>query len=156
MTSVSKNVYIDKLDDIVNKYNNTYHSTIKMKTVDVKSNTYIDSSKEINDKDPKFKISDFVRISKYKNIFANVFTLNCSEEVFVIKKVKKLCQGHMLLMIFMEKNFFERFTKKNCKKTNQKEFRIEKVIKRKDDKLCVKWKGHNNSFNSWIDKKDIA
>ena len=156
MTSVSKNVYIDKLDDIVNKYNNTYHSTIKMKTVDVKSNTYIDSSKEINDKDPKFKISDFVRISKYKNIFANVFTLNCSEEVFVIKKVKKLCQGHMLLMIFMEKNFFERFTKKNCKKINQKEFRIEKVIKRKDDKLCVKWKGHNNSFNSWIDKKDIA
>ena len=156
MTSVSKNVYIDKLDDIVNKYNNTYHSTIKMKTVDVKSNTYIDSSKEINDKDPKFKTSDFVRISKYKNIFANVFTLNCSEEVFVIKKVKKLCQGHMLLMIFMEKNFFERFTKKNCKKTNQKEFRIEKVIKRKDDKLCVKWKGHNNSFNSWIDKKDIA
>ena len=156
MTSVSKNVYIDKLDDIVNKYNNTYHSTIKMKTVDVKSNTYIDSSKEINDKDPKFKISDFVRISKYKNIFANVFTLNCSEEVFVIKKVKKLCQGHMLLMIFMEKNFFERFTKKNCKKTNQKEFRVEKVIKRKDDKLCVKWKGHNNSFNSWIDKKDIA
>ena len=156
MTSVSKNVYIDKLDDIVNKYNNTYHSTIKMKTVDVKSNTYIDSSKEINDKDPKFKISDFVRISKYKNIFANVFTLNCSEEVFVIKKVNKLCQGHMLLMIFMEKNFFERFTKKNCKKTNQKEFRIEKVIKRKDDKLCVKWKGHNNSFNSWIDKKDIA
>ena len=156
MTPVSKNVYIDKLDDIVNKYNNTYHSTIKMKTVDVKSNTYIDSSKEINDKDPKFKISDFVRISKYKNIFANVFTLNCSEEVFVIKKVKKLCQGHMLLMIFMEKNFFERFTKKNCKKTNQKEFRIEKVIKRKDDKLCVKWKGHNNSFNSWIDKKDIA
>ena len=149
-------MYVDKLDDIVNKYNNTYHSTIKMKTVDVKSNTYIDSSKEINDKDPKFKISDFVRISKYKNIFANVFTLNCSEEVFVIKKVKKLCQGHMLLMIFMEKNFFERFTKKNCKKTNQKEFRIEKVIKRKDDKLCVKWKGHNNSFNSWIDKKDIA
>ena len=156
MTSVSKNVYIDKLDDIVNKYNNTYHSTIKMKPVDVKSNTYIDSSKEINDKDPKFKISDFVRILKYKNIFANVFTLNYSEEVFVIKKVKKLCQGHMLLMIFMEKNFFERFTKKNCKKTNQKEFRIEKVIKRKDDKLCVKWKGHNNSFNSWIDKKDIA
>ena len=156
MTSVSKNVYIDKLDDIVNKYNNTYYSTIKMKTVDVKSNTYIDSSKEINDKDPKFKISDFVRILKYKNIFANVFTLNYSEEVFVIKKVKKLCQGHMLLMIFMEKNFFERFTKKNCKKTNQKEFRIEKVIKRKDDKLCVKWKGHNNSFNSWIDKKDIA
>ena len=73
-TSVSKNVYIDKLDDILNKYNNTYHSTIKMKPVDVKSNTYIDSSKEINDKDPKFKVGDIVRISKY-NIFLQKFTL---------------------------------------------------------------------------------
>ena len=62
MTSLSKNVYIDKLDDIVNKYNNTYHSTIKMKPADVKSNTYIDSSKEINEKDPKFKIGYTVRI----------------------------------------------------------------------------------------------
>ena len=56
MTSISKNVYTDKLDDIVNKYNNTYHSTIKMKPVDVKSNTYINSSKEINDKNPKFEV----------------------------------------------------------------------------------------------------
>ena len=70
MTSISKNVYIDKLDDIVNEYNNTYHRTIKMKPVDVKDNTYIDFKKEINDKDPKFKVGDHVRISKYKNIFA--------------------------------------------------------------------------------------
>ena len=70
MTSVSKNVYIDKLDDIVNIYNNTYHSTIKMKPIDVKSNTYMDSSEKINNKDPKFKIGDIVRILKYKNIFA--------------------------------------------------------------------------------------
>ena len=62
MTSISKNVYIDKLDYIVNKYNNTYHSTIKMKPFDVKSNIYINSSKEINDKDPKFKIGNIVRI----------------------------------------------------------------------------------------------
>ena len=55
MTSISKNVYIDKLDDIINKYNNTYHSIIKMKPVDVKSNTYIDTSKENSKKDPKFK-----------------------------------------------------------------------------------------------------
>ena len=64
MPSISKNVYIDKLDDIVNKNNNTYHSTIKMKPVNVKSSTYIDSSKEINDKNPKFKIADIVTISK--------------------------------------------------------------------------------------------
>ena len=84
MASVSKNVYIDKSDDMVNKYNNTYHSTIKMKPVD--ANTYIDSSKEINGKDPKFKVVDIVRISKYKNIFAKGCTPNWSEEVFVIKK----------------------------------------------------------------------
>ena len=70
MTSMSKNMYIDKLDDIVNEYNNTYHSTIKMNPVDVKSSTYIDSSKEINIKDPIFNIGDIVRISKYKSIFA--------------------------------------------------------------------------------------
>ena len=70
MTAVSKNVYIDKLDDIVNEYNNTYHRTIKMKPIEVKDNTYIDSIKEVNDKDSKFKVGDHVRISKYKNIFA--------------------------------------------------------------------------------------
>ena len=85
MASISKNVYNDKLD-IVNKYNNKYHSTIKMKPVDVKSNIYIDSSKEINDKNPKFKIGD-VRISKHKNVFSKGYTPNWSE-VFMIKKVK--------------------------------------------------------------------
>ena len=69
MTSILKLVYIDKLDDIVNKYNNTYHSTIKMSPVDVKSSTYIDSAKEFNDKDLKFKIGDISRISKYKKHF---------------------------------------------------------------------------------------
>ena len=86
MDSISKNVYIDKLHDIVNKYNNTYHRTINIKPVDVKSSTYIDSSKEINDEDTKFKIGDIVRISKYKNIFAKCYVPNSYEEVFVIKK----------------------------------------------------------------------
>ena len=76
MTSTSKNVYIDKLDDIVSKYNNTYRRTIKMKPVDVKSNTYINSGKEINNKDPRFKIGDIVRTSKYKNIFAKGYAPN--------------------------------------------------------------------------------
>ena len=79
MTPISKHVYIDKLDDIVNEYNNTYHRTIKMKPVDVKDNTYIDFEKEVNDKDPKFKVGDHVRISKYKNIFAKGYTPNWSE-----------------------------------------------------------------------------
>ena len=81
MTVVSKNEYIDKLDDIVNKYINIYHRTFKMKQVDVKSNTYIDSSKEINDNDPKFKIGYIVRIPKYKNIFPKVYTSNWCEKV---------------------------------------------------------------------------
>ena len=72
MTSVSRNVYIDKLDDIVNEYNNTYHSTIKMKPFDVKSNTYFDSSREINDKDSKFKIDDIVSISTLKVLLLKV------------------------------------------------------------------------------------
>ena len=86
MIPISKNVDIDKLDDIVNKYNNTCHSTIKMKPVDVKLSTFINSSKEINGEDPKFKIGDIVRISKYKNIFVKDYVPNWSEEVFVIKK----------------------------------------------------------------------
>ena len=64
MTSVSKNVYIDKLDDIVDEHNSTYHRTIKMKPIDVKDNTYVDPEKEVNDKDPKFKVGDHVRIFK--------------------------------------------------------------------------------------------
>ena len=81
------------INDIVKKYNNTFHKTIKMKPIHVKDNTYIDSmevssSKEVNDKDPKFKVGYHVRISKNRNIFAKGYTPNWSEEVFVIKKVK--------------------------------------------------------------------
>ena len=86
MTAISKNVYIDKLDDIVNEYNNTYHRTIKMKPVDVKDNTYIDFKKEVNDKNRKLKVGYHVRISKYKNSFAKGYMPNWSEEIFIIKK----------------------------------------------------------------------
>ena len=153
MTSISKNVYIDKLDDMVDEYNNTYHRTIKMKPTDVKDNTYIDFEKEVNDRDPKFKLGDYVRISKYKNIFAKGYKPNWSEEVFVISKTKNTwtyiindLNGEEIIGISYEKEL---------EKTNQKEFRIEKIIKRKGDKLYVKWKGYDNSFNSWIDKKDL-
>ena len=86
-TAISKNVYIDKLDGIVQKYNNTYHASIKMKPVDFKDNTYIDFKKESNDKNPKFKVGDHVRISKYKNIFAKGYIPNWSEEIFIITKI---------------------------------------------------------------------
>ena len=83
-------MYIDKLDDIVSEYDNTYHRTIKMRPADVKDNTYIDFKKEVNDKDPKFKVGDHVRISKYKNIFAKRYTPNWSEKVFVVSKIKNI------------------------------------------------------------------
>ena len=88
MTSISKNVHIDKLDDIVNKNNSTYHRTIKGKAIHVKDNTYINIGKEVNDKDLKFKVGDHVRISKYKNIFAKGYIPNWSQEIFVIKEIK--------------------------------------------------------------------
>ena len=88
LTSISKNVYIDKLDKIVNKYNNTYHIPIKMKPTDVKSSTYIKLSIENNDQDLKFEVGDHVRISKCKIIFAKGYNPDWPEEVFVIKKVK--------------------------------------------------------------------
>ena len=79
---------IDKLDGVINEYNNAYHRTIKMKPIEVKDNTYIDCIKEVNDKDSKFKVNDHVKMSKYKTIFAIGYTPNWSKEVFVIKEVK--------------------------------------------------------------------
>ena len=134
MISVSKNVFIDKLDDTVNNCNNIYHSTIKMKPADVNANTYIDSSKEINNKDLKFKIGDIVRISKYKNNFEKAYTPNWSEEVFGIKKVKNTVPWIYVINDLNGKEIVGTFYEKEFQKTNQKEFRVEKVIKKKGDK----------------------
>ena len=79
MNAISKNVCFDVLDDIVNKYNNTVHRTIKMKSIDIKDDSYAEYNKNFNKKDPKFKVSDHVRISKYKNILAKGYTPNWSE-----------------------------------------------------------------------------
>ena len=126
MTSISKNVYIDKLDDIINEYNNTYHTTIKMKSIDVKDNTYINSDKEVNDKNPKFKVGDQVRISKYKNIFAKGYTPNSSEEVFIIKEVKNTFPWTYAINDLNGEEITGTFYEKELQKTNQKEFRINK------------------------------
>ena len=81
-------MYINKLDNIVDEYNNVFHGTIKIKFINVKDNTYLDFSREFHEKDPKWKLVHHVRISKYTNIFAKRYTLNWFEEVFMIKKVK--------------------------------------------------------------------
>ena len=158
MTLISKNVCINKLDDIANEYNNTYHRAIKMEPVDVKDNTYIDSmemhsNKKVNDKDPKFKVGDHVRISKYKNIFAKGYTPNWSEQVFAVSKTKNTVPWTYFVNDLNDEEIIGTLYEKELQKINQKEFRIEKAIKRKGNKLYVKWKGYNDSFNSWIDKK---
>ena len=123
MASISKNVYIDKLDDIVNKYNNTYHITIKIKPVDVKLNTYINSSKEINDKDPKFRIGDIVRISKYKILIAN-----WAEKGFVIKKVKNIMSWTYVISDLNGEETVRTFYDKKLQKNKSK--RLEKEMKK--------------------------
>ena len=127
-----------------------------MKPTDVKDNTYIDFGKEVNDNDPKFKVGDHVRISKYKNNFAKAYTPNWSEEVFVIKEIKNTAPWTHVINNLNGEEIIGTFYEKEFQKIDQQEFRIEKVIRKKGDKLYVKWKGYDSSFNSWIAKKDLV
>ena len=124
MASISKNVHIDKLYDIVNKYSNTYHRTMKMKPADVKSNTYIDLILII--KILNLILAILSELNRYKNIFAKRYAPNRSEDSFVIKKVKNTMSWTMLLKILMQKKLLEGFTKKNCKKQIKKSLKLKK------------------------------
>ena len=155
MTAISKNVYFDVFDDIVDEYNNIYHKTIKMKPIDVKSDSFAEYNEESNEKDPKFKIGDHVRISKYKNIFEKGYAPNWSEEIFAVKKKKNTVPWTYVISDLNGEEIIGSFYEKELQKTSQKEFRIEKILKTKGNKLHVKWKGYTNSFNSWIHKKDL-
>ena len=106
-------------------------------------------------KNPKFKVGDHVRISKYKIIFAKGYNPNWSEEFFVVSNIKKTVPWTYVVSDLNGEEITGSFYEKELQKTNQKEFRIEKVLKRKGDKLYVKWKGYDNRFNSWINKKDL-
>ena len=90
MIAISKNVYFDVLDNNVDEYNNTYHKTIKMKPIDIRDYFFAEYNEVSNEKDPKFKVGDHVRISRYKNIFSKGYAPNWSEEIFVVKKIKIL------------------------------------------------------------------
>ena len=142
MTAISKNIYVDVLDNIVNKYNNTVHRTIKC-------------NEESNKKDPKFKIGDHVRISKYKNIFAKGYAPNRSKEVFIISKINNTVPWTYVISDLNGEDITGSFYEKELQRTNQQIFIKEKIITRKGNKLYVKWKGYDNSFNSWINRKDI-
>ena len=151
MTAISKNVYFDVLNDIVDEYNNTYHQTIKMRPIDAKNDSFVEYNEQSNKKILNLR----VRISKYKNIFAKGYASNWTEEIFVVEKIKNTVPWTYVISDLNGEKIVGSFYEKELQKTNQKEFRIEKVIKRKGSKLNVKWKGYDNSFNSWIDKKDL-
>ena len=127
-----------------------------MKPINVKDNTYIDFGKEVNDNDPKFKAGDHVRISKYKNIFAKGYTPNWSEEVFVFKEIKNTVPWTYVINDLNGEEITRTFYEKERQKTNQQEFRIEKVIKIKGNKLHVNCKNYDNLLNGWICKKDLV
>ena len=130
--------YFDVLNNIVNKYNNTVHKTIKVKPIDVTNDSYAEYNENSNKKDPKFKVGDRVRISKYKIIFAKEYVPNWSEEVFVVNKIKNTVPWTYVASDLNGEKIIGGFYETELQKTIQNKFRIEKVLKRKGDKLYVK------------------
>ena len=120
MIAVSKIVYYDVLDDIADKYSNTYHKTTGMKPIDVKNDSFAEYNEESNKKDPKFKIGNHVRISKYKNIFAKGYAPNWSEEIFVIKKIMNTVPWTYVNSDLNGEEILGSFYEKELQKTNQK------------------------------------
>ena len=127
-----------------------------MKPIDVKGNPYIDFKKEVNDKDAIFKVGDHVKISKYKNIFDKGYIPNWSEEVFVVSKIKNTVPWTYVINDLNGEEIIGTFYEKELQKTNQNEFRIKKVNKRKGGKLYVKQEGYESSFKTRNDKKDLV
>ena len=124
MTTIGKNVYFDVLDDIVEKYNNTVHSSLKMKPKDITDIKYVEYSEETNKKSPKFKVGDNVGISKYKNIFAKCYAPSWSGEVFVVNKVQNPVPWTYLINDVNYEEIKGSFYDKELQKTDQKEFKI--------------------------------
>ena len=127
-----------------------------MNPTDVKLDFYAEYNVDSNEKDPKFPVGGHVRISRHKNIFGEGYTPHCPEETFVISKIKNTVPWTFPTNDLNGEEFVGTFYEKELQKTNQKKIRIEKIIKRKGNLLYVKWKGYDNSFNSWIDVKEIV
>ena len=120
ITAISKNVYFDVLGDIINKYNNTVHKTIKIKPVDITGDSYAEYNEEFNEKDTKFKVGDHVRISKYKNIFSKGYAPSWSVEVFVVSKIKNTVALTYVVCNLSGEEISESFYEKELQKTSQK------------------------------------
>ena len=126
-----------------------------MKPIDVNSDSYAEYNEDSNVTKPKFKVGDDVRISKYKNIFAKRYTQNWLEGFYFVSKIRDNVPWIYVISDLYGEPITGSFYEKELQKTNQKEVRIEKVLKRNIDKLYVEWKGYDDLLNSWIDKKDL-
>ena len=155
MTASSSNKYINVLPRIVDKYNNGYHRTLKIKPSEVTHGSVSYAPVE-NKKKPKFKVANRVRISKYKSLFTKGYMANWTEEIFVIKECKKTTPHTYVIEDFEGNQIDGTFYKQELQKTNQEVYRIERIVRRKDSKVAVKWKGYPASQNSWIDKSKIT
>ena len=128
---------------------------MKMKPIDVTDGSYAEYNEDSYKKDPKFKVDDHVRISKYKNIFAKGYAPNWLEEASVVSKIKNTVPWTCVVSDLNGEEITGNFYEKELQRASQEKLRIEKVLKRKGDKLYAKWKGYDSRFNSWIDEKDL-
>ena len=128
---------------------------MKMKPIDVTDGSYAEYNEDSYKKDPKFKVDDHVRISKYKNIFAKGYAPNWLEEAFVVSKIKNTVPWTCVVSDLNGEEITGNFYEKELQRASQEKLRIEKVLKRKGDKLYAKWKGYDSRFNSWTDEKDL-
>ena len=156
--------YTDILDEFVNRYNNTVHSSIKMTPTEASKrqnenqvwrNLYGDYSPPER-KMPKFSIDDNVRITKKKGIFDKGYTPNWTEEIFTVSEVRYTDPITYKLKDLNGEEIKGSFYEQELQKTTQEMFRIEKIIRRKGDKSLVKWVGYPDEFNSWIGNKDLV
>ena len=155
--------YMNVLPELVEDYNNTVHSSIKMTPIDTSKkkneltvwrNLYPDRYK-INKLTPKFSVGDEVRITKKKKVFEKGYTTRWTEEIFTIKEIQNTDPITYKLEDLQEEEIKGTFYEPELQKTEQQIYRIEKIIKKEKNKSLVKWKGYSDKFNSWVDNKDL-
>ena len=161
-TADNTNQWIDFLDNVMKKYNNTVHGTIGMKPANVnQKNKHLVlerlTASKTPIKKPKFSVGDMVRISKNKTLFDKGYVGNWTEELFKITKVKNTVPRVYMLEDLLGEKIRGTFYELELKKTKIPDyFRIEKVLQKKGDKIKVRWKGYDNRFDSWIDIKSTT